>query len=252
MKHFRFYPPLMLLVALLSCLPVSLGQGYIGQFDQALQSRDLVAQRKILEQWQQADPNDRDLFVARYNYYLHLVADSVVTDEVQVQTLQDSALAALDQGIAAHPRQLDLRFGKAFHYAMLHQWDAWADALVATLDYSATIRHQWHYGYFNGDGEESLTVGLLDFMEDLFDHLESTDRPTAADTLKVLSLRRVAKRMVQLFPSNVQALNYMAVSYAIFGDYDKALRYLQRAEAIDPSDPIVRQNIADLQAKIRQ
>lgn len=241
MKHFRFYPHLVALFALGFALPAPLAaQNYIDQFDAALQSRDLVLQQKILAEWQAAGPDDRDYYIARYNYYLH--RDTLLATP-------DSALAVLDTAIVRLPDQLDLRFGKVYHLAMKEQWDAFADELVALLDHSERIHHKWQFGYFSGGGEEFVVSGVQDCLEALFQQIPDPDHLTAADSVMVLRLRRVAKRLAQVFPEDVPALNFLAVSYTLVGDYPKALRYLRRAQAIDPTDPVIRQNIADLEGR---
>ena len=42
------------------------------------------------------------------------------------------------------------------------------------------------------------------------------------------------------------AVNILATTYTIFQEYDTAMKYLLRAEKIDPNDPIVLKNIVDV------
>jgi len=214
-------------------------QGYEARFADALDSRDVARQRAILAEWEQAVPGDVELYIARYNYYIRLADPQ-----------SDSALACIDEAIAHYPARLDLWFGKAYYLGQIGRWDAFADAIVATLDHSEAIGHRWQFPNYDGDGEVLVTEGVSDYMVDLFSQIDNPERLTAADSAMVLRLRRIAKRAAQVFPSNVQALNFLAVSYTLVGDYERALRYLKRAEAIDPTDPVVRQNIADLQQRV--
>lgn len=238
MKHLPLLSTFLLFVSFFSVS--AFGQGYIEQFDAALQNRDVALQQKILAEWQAAQPDDRDYYIARYNFYMH--RDSLLATP-------DSALSVLDTAIVHLPDQLDLRFGKVYHLVMKGQWDAFTDELVAVLDHSERIQHKWQLGSFQGEGEEFVVVGVQDYLETLFQQIPDPNHLSAADSATVLRLRRVAKRMAQVFPENVQALNFLAVSYTLVGDYQKALRYLRRAEAIDPADPVIRQNIADLEGR---
>lgn len=238
MKHLTI-PCSFLFVALLLFPSLCRAQGYESRFADALESQDVALQRAILAEWEKAVPGDVELYIARYNYYIRLA-----------DPRSDSALACIDEAIAHYPVRLDLRFGKAYYLGMIGRWDAFADAIVATLDHSEAIGHRWQFPNYDGDGEVLVLEGVLDYMVDLFSQIDNPDRMTAADTAMALRLRRIAKRTAQLFPSNVQSLNFLAVSYTLLGDYEKALRYLQRAEAIDPTDPIIRQNIADLREKV--
>ena len=239
MKHFRFYPLLVLLTTLVSQSPVCQGQGYEQRFAEALEVQDAGLQRAILAEWEQATPGDVELYIARYNYYIHLAGDAYA----------DSALACVDEAIERYPARLDLRFGKVYFLGTLSRWDDFVDAIVATLDHSVVISHKWVFPNYDGDGETIVTEGVQDYLVEIFSQIDDPSRMTAADTAMALRLRRVAKRMAQVFPENIQALNFLAVSYTLEGNYEKALRYLRRAEAIDPTDPVIRQNIADLEGR---
>ena len=228
-----------LLIALLLFPSLCRAQGYEARFAEALDSRDVAQQRAILAEWEQAVPGDVELYIARYNYYIRLADPQ-----------SDSAIACIDGAIAHYPARLDLRFGKAYYLGQIGRWDAFADAIVATLDHSEAIGHRWQFPNYDGDGETIVIEGVTDYMVDLFSQIDDPEHLTAADTAMALRLRRIAKRTAQVFPSNVQALNFLAVSYTLLGDYAKALRYLKRAEAIDPTDPVVRQNIADLHERV--
>jgi len=215
------------------------GQGYESRFAEALESRDVARQRAILAEWEKAVPGDVELYIARYNYYIN-----------RGDQQSDSAIACIDEAIALYPARLDLWFGKAYYLGQIGRWDAFADAIVATLDHSEAIGHRWQFPNYDGDGEAIVTEGVQDYMVDLFSQIDNPEHLTAADSAMALRLRRIAKRTAQLFPSNVQALNFLAVSYTLLGDYGKALRFLKRAEAIDPDDPVIRQNIADLRERV--
>lgn len=215
------------------------GQGYEARFGEALESQDVARQRAILAEWEKAVPGDVELYIARYNYYFHL-------DDPQY----DSALACLDEAIALYPTRLDLRFGKAFLLRTIERWDDFVDVIVSTLDHSETIGHRWQFPNYDGDGEAIVTEGVQDYMVLLFSQIDDPSHMTAADSAMTLRLRRVAKRTAQVFPSDVQALNFLHISYTLFGEYDKALRYLKRAEAIDPTDPVIRQNLNDLRERV--
>lgn len=252
MKHFRFYPLLLLLVALNSRLSPCHAQGYEQRFAEALESRDIRLQRSILAEWETAIPGDVELYIARYNYFLQTAAASHEGPAGAAAALRcvDSALACIDEAIERYPARLDLRFGKAYFLGTVARWDDYADAIVATLDHSAAINHQWQFPNYDGDGETILAEGVQDYLVELFSQIDNPERLTAADSAMALRLRRVAKRMAQVLPSSVEALNFLAVSHTLLGDYRTALRYLRRAEAIDPTDPVIRQNISDLRERV--
>ena len=244
LRNLRKALPLLVLGLFLSPSGFLHAQSYAERFEAALTQGNGSLQRQILTEWQQADSNDVEYYVALYNYYTHRPGQ----EEHQTPNVKDSALIALNTAIGRFPNRLDLRFGKAYYLSSTGRWDDFADELVRTASYSQTISHRWDYPNLGNNidpeiGEQLVTDGLLDYLTDIYTLATS---PTI-DTAMVLLLRRVSLRMAQVFPSNVPALNFLATSFSLLGDYDRALKYLQRAQRIDPNDEVVRQNISKLQ-----
>ena len=268
LRNLRKALPLLLILSFqFSTLNSLSAQSYQARFETAIEARDTVAQRAILSQWHAAAPRDPDLYIARYNYYIQRNEPAPANSpagrgSMTTPTTTDSALIVLSQAVDTFPDRLDLRLGLAYHLSAAGQYDALASALVATLDHSEEIKHRWLYPNVSQETTaEILLEALADHLALFFDlAAETTPDPATRQapanpddhSPALRQLRWIAKRTAQVFPSNVQALNFLAVSYTLEGDYKKALRFLKRAEAIDPDDPVVRQNIADLQQKVKE
>lgn len=265
-KHDNMKRNLLLILLVLVGMSATRAQSYNDAFFDALNSNDLETQRRVLAEWQEAAPNDVDLYIARYNFHANQTFGTIgyvegTDDEMDVsvsfdnyvpafsfhsEAHADSALNVITEAIGKFPNRLDLRFGKIYFLGQLANWDAFADEIIATLDRSQQIDHLWTYPNMDGGMVELLSEGVLDYQNDMLSAVSDLNNPSAEDTAMFLRMRRVAKRMVQLFPSDLYSVNILATTYTIFQEYDTAMKYLLRAEKIDPNDPIVLKNIVDV------
>ena len=242
-------------------------QSYSDDFDNAFAANDIDAQRAALQRWQQSSPHDVDLCIARYNFYVNqaIVSLGHVEGEGESDTawvtvdfgntvadfsflnqeLADSALLVIRDGIQRFPNRLDLRFGEIYFLGQIGRWDDFVDRIIATLDHSEQIEHFWSFPNITEGFASLISESMQDYQVDMYNAITDFDHPTSADTAMFLRMRRVAKRTVQLFPAEITAINMLAVTHTFTGDYEQAIKYLQRAEKIDPADPIVIQNLAD-------
>lgn len=227
-------------------------QSYPDQFQEALDRNDFKAQRAILADWQLAAPSDIDLYVARWNYYVNSYMGEDQTGNLSDRdhAIVDSGFAVIDEAIALYPERLELRFGKIYFLGQIMQWDAFEKEIVRTLDYSEQIHHRWTFNDLMGQGKDLMTEGLQDYQSDMFATIADKQHLTAADSAMVLRIRRVAHRTIQVFPSDVAAMNMLAVSHMLLEDYDAAVKHLLRAEKIEPTNPIVLANLVQVYSRL--
>lgn len=254
------------IILLLAGEAATMAQSYSDAFDDAFSRNDVSAQRRAIAAWQEATPNDVELYIARYNFYANQTFGTIgyvegdnSEDYVPVsfdnyvpafnfysEAYADSALWVIDEAIGKFPNRLDIRFGKIYFLGQLSKWDAFADEIVSTLNHSEQIDHLWTFPNVDGGMVDIISESALDYQQTMFGAITDMNKPSAEDTAMFLRIRRVAKRMVQLFPSDIYAVNILASTYTVFKDYDTAIKYLLRAEKINPNDPVVLQNIVDV------
>lgn len=261
------------LCLLAACSVASFAQSYSDKFYDAMNADDLPAQRQALAEWELAAPNDVDLYIARYNFYVNAGSNEVVmidadepTEESFViktdsgdfymhsvmtfdEKMADSGLFVIAEAIKAYPNRLDLRFGEIYFLGQLERWDAFADAIVRTIDHSSEITHLWTFPNVDGGGVELMTEGVLDYQAQMLETIPM-DNLSAEDSAMVLRMRRVAERMVKAFPRDVPSVNLLSVTYTIFKDYENSIKYLLRAEKMAPNDEIVLSNLASVYNKM--
>lgn len=238
---------------------------------------DKEAMSKVVERIRLSGDRSADRYVAEFNYYVNtaLVHSGLTTStkypspnekvEGEIYTLSDStgavagfmyftqiwdtlkadsALAVIDQGIALYPDRLDMRYGKIHFCGELCRWQAFADAIHATLDHSASINHKWVFPDVDEPADSVLVKGMLDYESRIFDAaVNARDSVTAMANMALF--KGVVEHMLRLYPDDLYNLNLMAVSHQFSGNHAEALSWLLKAEKVSPRDGVVLSNIAD-------
>ncbi|MCQ2294358.1 MAG: bacterial transcriptional activator domain-containing protein [Bacteroidales bacterium] len=234
---------------------IAMGQSFPDQFDAAFNRDDYPAMRSVLSQWQEAAPEDADMLVAFYNYYVNYVgqmaASASNSDQIAtMQTLADSGLMLISHAISIYPQRLDLRFGKIYFLGVMQRWDDFVSSIILTLDHSNNIHHNWTFPNMDGSMEEIITESVMDYQSTMWETINDINNLGAQDSTMLLRIRKVAKRCAQLFPSDIMSVTTLATTHSALGEYDKAVRYLERAEKMDPTDETVLRNLAHAYAHI--
>lgn len=228
-------------------------QSYSDIFDEAFGNNDISAQRQALQNWERLAPDDVNLFIARYNFFANrAIVQNPYSHTISIEPqLADSGLIAIEAGIGAYPNRLDLRFGKIYFLGELGMWDDFADEIIRTLDHSYRIDHRWAFPNI----QEEMMVELFlesmgDYQNTMYSTIGDTASLSASDSAMLQRLRRVAKRTVQLFPDDVTSIYMLAVSHLLIGDYEKALKYLLRADEMDSTNGFVLRALAEVCVKM--
>ncbi|MBR3412644.1 MAG: hypothetical protein IKG81_08145 [Bacteroidales bacterium] len=211
----------------LMALNAMYAQSFSDRFDDAFATNDVAAQRQALQDWELSAPEDVNLIIACYNFY----ANQAMEQTPYLAQLADSGLLVIERGIVLYPDRLDLRFGKIFFLGELRRWDAFADEIMRMLDYSDQINHRWLFPNVEEGLKELVMEGVADYQLTMRETLPGDYPLAASDSAMVNRIRRVAKRTVQLFPSDVNALHLLGETY-LGEDDERASKYLKRAEEL--------------------
>lgn len=223
-------------------------QSFSDSFYDALNSDNLPQQRRILAEWTAATPDDIDLYIARFNHYINY-SMTLAESSAAASALADSGLAVIDRAIGLFPDRLDLRFGKIYFLGQTMQWQPFADEILSTLDRSGAIGHRWQFPNFDNEGEVLIVEGVQDYLYTLFDAVQNAGQDGGTDI--VPNIRRIAHRAAQLFPSEPSFLSALAYTYIHDGDLPTALRHLNRAEQLAPTDRAVLQQLVDVHTRMK-
>lgn len=241
-------------ILVLTVLYPAYAQSYSEQFQTALDAHDAKTQRAILHDWQTAAPEDIDLYIARWNYYVNAyMGEHSGADLSELKkSILDSGFAVIDAAIERYPNRLDLRFGKIYFLGQITQWDSFVAEILHTIDHSNRIAHKWTFNNLTDEGEALMVEGIQDYQSDMYATIADKHHLSAADSLMVVRIRRVAQRTIQVFPDNVDAMNMLAVSYILVEDYEKSIKYLLRAENIAPTHPAILRNLIESYTRLNK
>lgn len=242
-----------------------LSQNYQADFHTYFQSGDTISQLKTLNEWEQADPQDAELFTAYFNYYfsksknemLILAAGDPPKGE-QYHTLTDSAgnyagfigsqidydssflikgLNKITEGIRLYPNRLDMRFGKIYALGQIKDWNSFTKEIIKTVNYSAVNDNAWTWTNNEGkkNGKDFFLGALQDYQMQLYKTMND-------DLLK--HMREIAQAVLNHYPNHVESLSNLSITFLLEKDFEKALVPLKKAEKAAPKDFIVLNNIA--------
>lgn len=245
-------------------LPVmGLAQNFQARFDSLFQTGDNIATRILLQEWEEQDPRNPELFTSYFNYYFQqarqeYLAMSKAQPRGESFQIKDSTgalagflgseirydaeliakgLAKIDEGIRLYPNRLDMRFGKIYAYGQLEAWEEFSREIIRAIQYSAKNKNAWTWT--NDEpvamGEEMFLSSIQDYQIQLYN--------TEQDSL-LIKMREIAQAVLQQYPTHIESLSNLSITHILTGEYDLGLVPLKKAEALNPSDGIVLSNIA--------
>ena len=236
-------------------------QDYYAQFKSI--SNDTAALGRFLTEWNKNKPDDPELYVAYYNYFIRksrtqlanldkfqqgeesLQLKDPTTGKVVAyrnggvtydRDLLEQGFHYIDIGIEKYPSRLDMRFGKIYMLGRINDYERFTETLVAAIDYSQKIDLKWTWAYSTplDNPKESMLSAEQDYITQLLD---------AGDS-QLDNIKKIAEAVLKYYPDNVANLSNLAITYTLKEDYSNALDILLKANTIAPTDGIVLNDIA--------
>lgn len=254
---------LIVILILLAFGQVLLGQDFQAKFIEYCGTKDTVAQRQLLEEWKQSNPDDPELITSYFNYYYLKSKQELIglspkqkgseslqikdssnqvvgflVDEVVFKTEHlNRAFETIDNGIARFPKRLDMRFGKIYALGKSENWEVFTTEIIMAIDYSDEIKNKWVW-----TNDKAVGDSVNFFLENLQGYISQLYN-TGEDSL-LKNMREISEEVLKYHPNHVESLSNVSISFLLIGEYDKALKSLLKAERINPEDDIVLGNIA--------
>lgn len=239
-----------------------MAQNYKQEFEKLCDQGDTLKQKKLLEKWEKARPNDAELYIAYFNFYVSRSKTEIVTkvnhpatdakSKAKKQTGYTSEIGYrpeplakgfkyINAGIAKYPDRLDMRFGKVYMLGETYKYAALTQELVNALNYSTTIKNQWKWtdNKLLEKPEEFMLSAIQEYVATIYNSGKSQ-----ADNMK-----EIAETVLKYYPKHVESLSNLGIVYTMKGDLNNALKYFLKASAIEPKDFIVANNIANIYNK---
>jgi tetratricopeptide (TPR) repeat protein len=252
-----------LILAIASFADFVSGQSYEQKFGKLFEQKDTINCRRLLKEWEDANPNDPELYTSAINFYFFTSKQpeiSLSREQAGKMSLrfEDStgktaaylnsnleyrsdqlalSFEYIDKGIEKFPQRLDMRFGKCYVLEQIGDYDGFTAELTKTIRYSVTIKNDWIWSDNKklDNGERFMLETVQTYLKELYD--------TENDSLLV-NIRQIGEVAIGYYPNSVEILSTTAVANLLTGNYDTAIVYLKRAETINPKDFIVLNNLA--------
>ncbi|GAA3624381.1 tetratricopeptide repeat protein [Flavivirga jejuensis] len=242
---------------------IGFSQGYQSEFQKYCQTNDTINQLKTLKKWQSENAKDAELLTSYFNYHfmksrqevLALTNDQpngeslVLKDSLNQnagflgsqthydQTELKKGLDKIDEGIKLYPNRLDMRFGKIYALGQISDWTNFTSEIIKTIEYSTKNSNKWTW-----TNHEKYDGGEKEFLLDIQNYQLQLYNTGNDDLLK--NMREIANTVLEFYPSHIESLSNLSITYLLTGEYDKGIEPLLRAEKINPKDYIVLGNIA--------
>ncbi|AHC16242.1 tetratricopeptide repeat protein [Salinispira pacifica] len=252
-------------VALL-CLVSSLHADDKSHYLKLLDNQSFEELELHLHDWESRNPDDPEMLIAWFNYYLNMGRTSGMVMEKRDDQPAGSSMAIsdpdtgdvigymyeqteydpemvgrgisyLNRALELYPDRLDIHFGKIKTLEDLGDYQAESRALQHAIEVSSDIANQWFWSDY-----EALEDGKAFFIgniQDYYSHWFNDGGDTAID-----AIRSAAETQMKEFPGHPYAYNNMALSHLVKNELEAALPYLLEAETLSPEDYIVINNIA--------
>jgi len=244
-------------------------QEFEKKFKELSSKNDTTAQSKLLKEWEAAEPENPELYIAYFNFYVTKSMEEFISldEKPKKESFQlrdtgngkpvgylnfstnyrteflQKGFGYIDKGLALYPNRLDMRFGKIYMLGEAQNYPVFTKTIIETIDYGNSIKDAWLWK--EGKPLEDAKRFFLNSMQDYIGTLYNTE-----DDDLLPDMRRISETILKYNPGHVISLANVALTYIIKEDYDRGLTYLLKAEKIDPKDIIVLNNIA--QAYVRK
>src|SRR5690606_37161253 len=251
------------LLVLVCCSCVACAQDYRGEFRKLMTHDQEDAVPALLAEWERNRPDDAEMFIAHFNYYYNQSRNEflrISREPVQREHLaftdstgqtagylmgdvayNDSLFSVprqyITKGIAKHPNRLDMHFGLLYALREAGYLKDHADELVRVIGYHAVEKRPWKWSDETDipDVDAVFTGSVQDYVAALF---QLGAGPYTE------GIRAISTRMIEAYPNAIENYSNLGVYSLLEKDYAEALKWFQKARAINEKDAVVLGNIA--------
>ena len=244
---------------------VSLFADFKSDYEKYIKSENIKKLEVLLPEWEKAEPDNPEMFIAYFNYYLlkgrssGLTLDTVPPESGPVipfsnpdtgetvgyiggqtsydKTNTETALKYLNKGLAIAPERLDMHFGQISILGQINEYERMAEKIIEVFRVAKKINHKWLWSNNEPMGDDAENI-MLDSINDYHATLL-----TAKDTKAKEAEIKVCLAQIKAYPKSIYAYNFLGAAYMQTGEDKKALQAFFDAEKVDPSDVIVLGNI---------
>jgi len=238
-------------------------QDFNADFGKYFKEKNQPKQKETLEKWTNSNPNDPELYTSYFNYYFNKSRNEVLTlskEEPDGERLEfkdslnktagyigsevkfnkgyfQKGIDKINKGIELYPDRLDMRFGAIYAFGEVKDWANFTNEIVKAVKHSVLNNNEWTWtnNIKQKEGKDFFLSSIQTYQLQLYN--------TGDDKL-LNNMREIATEILKLYPTHVESLSNLSITYMLKNEYDKAIEVLLKAESINPKDFIVLSNVA--------
>lgn len=234
------------------------------QYLDLLKKGDYPELLKHLNEWEKAKPDDPEMYIGYFNYYLNKERSEGITIDrkrkmgseievvdpetnVTVGYLNNSvhyndddikqAFIYLNRGLELYPKRLDMHFGKIHVLNEIEDYNNMTREINWVLILSKRINNKWLWSD-NKPLDNPENFMLENIQARIYGLIQSDDETNVKYAVDLSNL------LIKLYPKCIFGYSDLAVISINNADYTEAIEYLKKAESIDGKDIVIINNIA--------
>jgi tetratricopeptide (TPR) repeat protein len=205
----------------------------------------------LLENWENSEPQNPEMFIGYFNYYVNKSA------EVRMSTYVENGrhffgpkkyyshgdvydgINYLDKALGCAPNRLDIYWGKIEILMEIGDYTQAGETLYNLIGLSPEYNNNWLLG--NGRTVQNGEQYFLNYINRYYDRMLYADMPGVRDIIK-----RCAEKQIEIYPHSIYGYNILAMYHMMVEETEAALNQLLLAETINDSDCTILINIGRL------
>jgi tetratricopeptide (TPR) repeat protein len=242
---------LIIIIFILTFSPL-LGNDLKSKYLEYIHKKDFQSLESHLSIWEKSNPNDAELFIAYFNYYIYRNSNEAMV--FNKDTSGDSAgtlygktfynksdvlkgIEYLDKGLELYPERLDMHIGKINILGEIEEYEKQKNHIIAVINLIPKYSNKWLW--LDGKNCDNCIENLQsDIQKRVYNYININTKTSYS------YVKSISEKMIQLYPKNIWWYNDLATVYFNDKDYQNALKQCKIAENINGKDEIVINNIA--------
>ncbi|MCI4670364.1 MAG: hypothetical protein MRZ79_19660 [Bacteroidia bacterium] len=238
-------------------------EDFLTQYEELFEAKDSANTEKLLRRWEKKKPNDPELYVSGFNFYMLQARENVMVmsslpreDEglsikdssgnnigyidsriFYEKELFDKGITFLEKGIAKHPKRLDMLLGRIYVLGDNNNFEAQTDGIIKMLDKGKAIDHQWLWkmGDTLDDGSDAEINATQDYI---YGMVQDQDPPLCDQ------VSQIAEKFREIYPDHIFGYSNIGICKLVNQEYDEAISWFEKVLEMEPTDEVTLSNMA--------
>jgi tetratricopeptide (TPR) repeat protein len=222
---------------------------YKDRYLSLLRNEQYAELKLLLEQWEIAEPQNSEMYIGFFNYYVHTGAvqgSGIMQDGDGRLVLGPTVsyksenvykgIEYLDKGLAFAPNRLDMYWGKIELLMEIGDYAKAGEILYNLIGLSPGYNNNWRLG-----DNRPVQDGENYFLGYIMRYFAKCIEIKTSESLEIA--KKCSEKIMETYPQSTYGYNILGNYYTAIDNFEEALKIFLLAEGIDNTDCIVLINI---------